>query len=50
MRKRPCLNLTGQFFCLLFLLVSIIAPGHAQEKLPEIIKKSPAINSANPDI
>jgi len=39
MRKRHCLNLTGQFFCLLFLLVSIIAPCHAQEKLPEIIKK-----------
>jgi len=39
MRKRPCLNLTGQFFCLLFLLVSIIDPCHAQEKLPEIIKK-----------
>jgi len=39
MRKRHCLNLTGQFFCLLFLLVSIIAPCHGQEKLPEIIKK-----------
>jgi len=33
------LNLMGQFFCLLFLSVSIIVPCHAQETLPEIIKK-----------
>jgi len=39
MEKQQHLSLMRQCFCLLFLSVSIIVPCHAQETLPEIIKK-----------